>query len=259
MFLKEYLNREYFEANSHKLWHKVYPIVNLICIALIQLFTISMNAGFCVFVGWAAVLQVVAYVHLLSYSIVWQTRFKHVSALVSGVATCWFVYWLVYFEFEGLLFPFVLMTIWFIVQLFWRGIVSPLAKGIRLCYIAGVAVSVFFAWQWGAMYASAAKNIESGSFDSGNPMTERIVGMHFKYHTRLCIFDGWRPPYHDPAIVIGMRLNGDSEPLSHLSLADRVILYHSLYPMLPVVADCACSNQSEYEGYFTDTLWTTLW
>ena len=89
-------------------------------------------------------------------------------------------------------------------------------------------------------------------------MTERILGMHFRYHTRICIFDGWRPPLHDPAMVIGMRLTGDKDPLDGMSLESRVVLYHTVYPSHPVKADCACSIESDNNGYFDDDLWKVL-
>ena len=80
-------------------------------------------------------------------------------------------------------------------------------------------------------------------------MTERILGMHFRYHTRICIFDGWRPPLHDPAMVIGMRLTGDKDPLDGMSLETRLQLYHEVYPSLPVKNHCACSKESKEYVY----------
>lgn len=38
-------------------------------------------------------------------------------------------------------------------------------------------------------------------------ITERMLGMHFKYHTELCLYDGWRPPLHDPLLVMASWLN----------------------------------------------------
>ncbi len=35
-----------------------------------------------------------------------------------------------------------------------------------------------------------------------NYLTELILGAHWKYHTQLCLYDGWRPPFHDPTLVI---------------------------------------------------------
>lgn len=47
------------------------------------------------------------------------------------------------------------------------------------------------------------KDIEklSKQFES-NYFTEMIIGMHFIYHTRMCYYDGWRPPFHEPLLNI---------------------------------------------------------
>ncbi|MBR3411856.1 MAG: hypothetical protein IKG81_04120 [Bacteroidales bacterium] len=83
-------------------------------------------------------------------------------------------------------------------------------------------------------------------------MTERIAGVHFLYHTSYCLYDGWRPPLHDPAVVLGMRLNKGRDPLGGMELKDRVTLYRSMYPDCPVMAKCACCRESKRNGYFID-------
>ena len=108
------------------------------------------------------------------------------------------------------------------------------------------------------LFSTAAKKIKQGEYDTKNPMTERILGMHFRYHTRICIFDGWRPPLHDPAMVLGMFLNGGCDPLCGMDLEERVALYHAFYPTKSVTAPCACSLESRRNGYFTDPLWKTI-
>ena len=108
------------------------------------------------------------------------------------------------------------------------------------------------------LFSDAAKKVQKGEYDTKNPMTERILGMHFRYHTRICIFDGWRPPLHDPAMVLGMRLTGDNDPLAGMPLESRLVLYHTVYPSYPVKAGCACSMPSKAGGYFDDYLWKAL-
>lgn len=108
------------------------------------------------------------------------------------------------------------------------------------------------------LFSSAAKKVKNGEYDTKNPMTERILGMHFRYHTRICIYDGWRPPLHDPAMVIGMRLTGDKDPLEGMTLETRLQLYHEIYPSLPVKNHCACSKESKRYGYFDSYLWKAL-
>ena len=59
-------------------------------------------------------------------------------------------------------------------------------------------------------------------------------------------------------MVLGMRLNKGRDLLCGMELKDRVALYHTMYPDRPVKARCACSKESELNGYFTDTLWESV-
>jgi hypothetical protein len=77
---------------------------------------------------------------------------------------------------------------------------------------------------------------------------ERILGMHFKYHTRELIgIDGWRPPLHDPAMVIGLWSLGRQDPLP-LRLDERIALYRQVFPSRNPQADCVCAL-GDGEGY----------
>lgn len=73
-------------------------------------------------------------------------------------------------------------------------------------------------------------------------LTELILGAHWKYHTQLCLYDGWRPPFHDPVLVIARyffpipyyfeqgkkQLGGQS-------------LYETIYPKNDTKFDCKCA------------------
>ena len=83
---------------------------------------------------------------------------------------------------------------------------------------------------------------------------ERIVGMHFIYHTRVCYFDGWRPPKLDPLLTIALALNHYEDPLGQLSLKQRLQLYKELYPNRPYKFKCACTL-FDSEIYQQDSLW----
>ncbi len=72
-------------------------------------------------------------------------------------------------------------------------------------------------------------------------MGEPYAGMHFLYHTRFCEYDGWRPPIHDPLLVICMEFNNGYDLLSAMQTPDRVKLYRVAFPNKPVQADCDCS------------------
>lgn len=117
-----------------------------------------------------------------------------------------------------------------------------------------MAVSVFV----GFKYDEAMKEIyefEESNYQvlDKNFMTEKILGMHFIYHTRFCEYDGWRPPKHEPLLVIGMWLNNRKDPLL-VSLEKRVELYRKFFPEKRVKFDCSCARQYE-ELYFNDSLW----
>ena len=83
-------------------------------------------------------------------------------------------------------------------------------------------------------------------------MTEHIVGMHFKYYTKTCVWDGWRPPVHEPLLVMGLWMNNMSDPLQ-LSLRERVELYVKLFPDKPYKMKCSCGSV-----YTDDELWDGL-
>lgn len=52
---------------------------------------------------------------------------------------------------------------------------------------------------------SEMKEIQKNPID--NYLLELLLGAHWKYHTELDVmYDGWRPPFHDPFIVICKRI-----------------------------------------------------
>ena len=210
------------------------------------------------FVPWAMAVQIVCFVNMVTFTWVEKTPLWWFNALLCGISTGVFLYWMLFSISEWFFVPLFSISIWFLLLLVWRNMVRPIRKYIRIWYFSGVALCVLFAIVSTQLFASAANKIKEGEYDTKNPMTERILGMHFRYHTRICIFDGWRPPLHDPAMVIGMRLTGDKDPLDGMSLETRLQLYHEVYPSLPVKNHCACSKESKEYGYFDDYLWKAL-
>lgn len=87
-----------------------------------------------------------------------------------------------------------------------------------------------------------------------NFMTEKILGMHFIYHTRYCEFDGWRPPKHEPILVIGMWLNNRKDPLS-LNLEKRLELYKKFFPNKTYKFECSCGYQYRAD-YHNSPFWS---
>ncbi len=81
--------------------------------------------------------------------------------------------------------------------------------------------------------------------------TERYLGMHWKYHTRLCyLYDGQRPPLHDPFMVVGLWVFPYLQ--NHQSVSGKGFTYkyhidtskkyyHLLFPSMPMEVSCKCS------------------
>jgi len=38
-------------------------------------------------------------------------------------------------------------------------------------------------------------------------LLERTLGVHWKYHTKICLYDGWRPPFHDPILIMSRNIS----------------------------------------------------
>ena len=101
-------------------------------------------------------------------------------------------------------------------------------------------------------------------------MTERMLGMHFKYHTSFCSFDGWRPPLHDPLIVVAAWLNFSfignpsaktfrktlvlgypASPFIAMGpwqLKNRIAAYQLVFPGKPIQEACSCAEG--YSSYY---------
>lgn len=244
--------RAYLRRNGDTLWHKVIPLFNVLLVGVCIVGNCVTNAGFCRPVAWAAVLQGVCFLNIIFFTRVERTRLRGVNALLCGISTGVFTYWCLFLEAWLLLMP---IPLWFLFLLVWRNLIHPVSVRLRVWYLAGMLLCVLFAVVCMMEYRSACKAYDEGRVPNANPMTERIAGMHFLYHTCICIYDGWRPPLHDPALVLGMRLNGRRDPLQGMELKDRVELYRRLYPDRPVVLPCACCLESAINGYSTDSLW----
>lgn len=87
-----------------------------------------------------------------------------------------------------------------------------------------------------------------------NYIGERIIGMHFKYHTKVCLYDGWRPPLHDPLLVFAMWINNNFDPLPKHPLNDRLEIYKSIFPNKNIRANCSCANKYSKNYWNNDLL-----
>ncbi|NVO03897.1 MAG: hypothetical protein HXX09_14465 [Bacteroidetes bacterium] len=75
-------------------------------------------------------------------------------------------------------------------------------------------------------------------------LTELILGAHWKYHTTICLFDGWRPPFHDPVLGFAVPFLYSREHLFNyeLNINERFDLYKKAFPENKTQFDCKCAN-----------------
>ena len=81
-----------------------------------------------------------------------------------------------------------------------------------------------------------------------NYLTELILGAHWKYHTKICIYDGWRPPFHDPVLGFAQPFLYYGEQFNYeLSMTNRVNLYEKIFPENNRTFDCKCAKNERLE------------
>ena len=92
-----------------------------------------------------------------------------------------------------------------------------------------------------------------------NYFTERLLGLCWKYHTNLeFINDGWRPPLHDPFLVIAISVfnfpfhSTDAKWPNYNT--EAIKYYHRKFPERPLKESCPCSYSHDGVGYLSDPL-----
>ena len=82
-----------------------------------------------------------------------------------------------------------------------------------------------------------------------NYLTELILGAHWKYHTELCLYDGNRPPFHDPVLVVANKvLYPFTLFRNYPDLPATISLYKKIYPNNPTSFDCYCGIHNNLFG-----------
>lgn len=229
---------------------------------------------FCQPVTWAAIVLIVCFIPVVFWPLLrerWHTLHP-ILHIVRGVAFCICIYCILFMEAGNFLLPF-LVPIGFGIA----GMVPHYFAGLliyqtfrrrsnwvtRGTFLVGIAMSGllagYFVWSFRAavpIVQQLAANPEP--YDGPHLHTvEWIIGMHFRYHTREeVVFDGWRPPLHDPAGVIGYWGVGRNDPLQ-LRLDYRIALYRTVFPDRNVRANCACARDGDGRSYY-GTAWFDL-
>jgi hypothetical protein len=233
--------------------------------AILVLIAIAANFYWQVFCnpsGWAVAVLLLCFLNTIFYPLISRFRKLHISiGFLNGVSFSLFIYCMLFLSFMNIYGIFMILVglglvifipHFFAVQIFWQSVVRPISKTIRYSFLTGVLSCVLGTLFIGYKYSEALtefKSTESSNYEdlSHNFMNEKILGMHFIYHTKFCEYDGWRPPIHEPFLVLGMWMNGGVDPLD-MFLEERVELYKFHYPENQTKFDCSCaySYSSDY-------------
>jgi hypothetical protein len=242
-------------------------VLNGVLITLLILLNTYFQA-FCVPTTWTIIVLIICFTNTILYPIIDKTKFVPLTSFINGVTLFVFIYSVIFLEEMNLIglvmviFGLGLATFiphFLIIQLIWKNLIKPTVKTSRYYFLAAIILCIGTVLYIGQDYKKAINSIEKFK-SSGytkldkNFMTEKILGMHFIYHTRIeMIYDGWRPPKHEPIMVIGMWLNNRIDPLN-VKLEKRLELYKTFFPDNKYKFDCSCGLQYS-EDYHNDKLW----
>ncbi len=222
---------------------------------------IAANAYFQVFcrpTPWATIVLAICFTSAALSSVLQRyDRWLPLLQFVNGVALLVFLYCMIFLEFLmvagivliilfgiGLL-AYVPMI--FVGQLLYCGLWRPARLGTRRYFVVGITVGLIACAGAALSYEKALRDIEdfkaSGYTELRRTfMTEKILGLGIRYHAELCLYDGWRPPLHEPLVNIGYWLHGKEDPLD-VDLAHRVRLHRRFFSEVPRRLDCACARE----------------
>lgn len=125
-----------------------------------------------------------------------------------------------------------------------------------ISFLAGILLILSFGFYFSEQYAAIGKTIRQIPASERSPkkiaeslprnyMAERFAGMHFRYHTAYCPYDGWRPPLHDPFLVFSRWIHPETEMHWYVfPLEKREALYRLMYPGENAFADCYCAGMN---------------
>lgn len=240
---------------------------------------------FCRPVLWATVVLVVVFLPLITYNMIRDHigRYKGMVFFLFGIAACICLYCIVFLSYLSVAGLFALVFIPY--ELIRTGHVAapmalPLAslplfllmqimvlvlarsttgsdrkffgKGVGLCVAFAVVMTTWF----NLHYATVGSALSQGTAHEvpRNYMTERMLGMHVKYHLSFCELDGWRPPLHDPSIVVAIWLTvpfrSDLDwkgktpvgPHGETLFNARIAAYKAVFPERPLRQKCSCAR-----------------
>ncbi len=256
------MNRIYrYFSNPKKL-----AVLNSVLIAIIFALNIYLQV-FCIPTTWAIITIAICFLTMVFYPMLEQTKFARLTSFINGVTFCVFLYCIIFLEYMSLV-GFVTLLVgvgftiliphFFAIQLLWKNLIKPKTKTTRTYFLLAVALCLGTVFYIGQSYKQAIHSIETFKNSNyttldKNFMTEKILGMHFIYHTKIDLYDGWRPPKHEPILIIGMWLNNRVDPLN-VDLPTRLKLYKKFFPENKYKFDCSCGIIYN-TAYHSDNLW----
>lgn len=224
--------------------------------------------AFCVPTNWAVIVISICFLNTTMFPI-WlkSKKYEPIVSFINGVSACLFLYCIIFLGWMNMVgFFLVLLGVglltfiphFLFIQLIWKGLIKPSSQRAKQFFIIGVLVSMTIPISSYVLYQKALRDIEvfnNSDYQELNKsfMTEKILGMGFIYHVRICGYDGWRPPLHEPLLVIGQWFNRWEDPLD-ISLINRVELYKINFPDRKIKFNCSCSFEGSRE-YHNDDLW----
>lgn len=263
------LNKLYNELTLIKLpiWVKV--LLSLVFISLTAVIN-ELGQNFCRPVFWFLVTLITIAICFISYPVLSKFKKAQSIVLITSSLILWVYGFALIFMVQGdfgivlmsylLFFPSLILVITIRrVKRQWNKNFIVQFKIFHSIILLLVTIAMFHYYTVSKQIQSAKtikqhQEIKNQSVIS-NYFVERIVGLHFIYHTRLCVYDGWRPPLLDPIISLGCTFFGD--PLSEIknpildNLESRIKIYKALYPNKPIAKSCKCS-QATPENYYID-------
>ena len=255
-----------------KLWRfltkvEVIILINLI-LTILGLFQNFISQAYCVPSTWSAIVIGISLLLVIisPLKVIKETNLPIIGFL-AGVSVFSFFYCIIFLEELNILaVPLMILGIGFIMliphffayQLIRHFLFKNPQKKVRVFFMVGFCACILVSISSGILYYKASNSIrkfaESGYTSlEKNYMTEKIIGMHFIYHTKICVYDGWRPPKHELFLVIGMWLNGRTDPLN-VPLEKRLELYKEFFPKNKYKFDCSCAADGSW-NYHNDELW----
>lgn len=248
---------------------KVLSIINLLAILVIVIGNLQYQV-FCKPINWSIPILILTFFSIISLPLIEKYKpLSSVTGMLCGISFFVILYciafagWLNLFSIPLVFLMgtgfFLLIPQFFLIQVLWKCVFKPKYPEIKKWFLIGGILPLLSIFTVIFKYNQSLTEIEKFKQSNYKELnksyfTERILGAHFLYHTRICLYDGWRPPLHDPAFVIGLWSTNFYDPLD-VSVSKQVELYRNIYPERKVKLECSCAKEYSM-SYHNSELWS---